>query len=209
MGRFIKEGAYLGCILYLILFNILTTNAQVQPTNKQQQINLEPGKHYSVYVGKAPHEEVFALASPNITNSCKLKPADDTINKNIQNLLSAYLKLLEYQIKIVNHTDNPLLHGRKWTYKLDNWARVSHSHGRTILSLAFNYGVLSLMTLTFGVATMEVNLVEEPYGCLLNLTEEQKVELLLYLLLRDFRTIGSPVAFEGHTVCHQVGLNLI
>ena len=43
-------------------------------------------------------------------------------------------------------------------YKADSWSRVSDGHGQTLLKLAFNYGVLSLMTLSYGVEPLQVEM---------------------------------------------------
>ena len=69
----------------------------------------------------------------------------------------------------------------------DTWARVSSVHGQTLLSLAFNYGILSLKTLTFGTDVLDVNVEDQPLGCMLRLKEDDKVETVLHLLMRDFK----------------------
>ena len=48
-------------------------------------------------------------------------------------------------------------------YKPDLWSRVVGDHGRKLLSLAFNFDVLSLKMLTFGVETMKVTLTGTNY----------------------------------------------
>ncbi len=44
---------------------------------------------------------------------------------------------------------------------MNQWTRVAHSHGQTILSLAFNYGILSLMTLSFGISALPIKVFRE------------------------------------------------
>jgi len=70
----------------------------------------------------------------------------------------------------------------------DTWARVSSVHGQTLLSLAFNYGILSLKTLTFGTDVLSVAVEDRPLGCMLDLNEREKVGTVLRLLMRDFKT---------------------
>ena len=78
----------------------------------------------------------------------------------------------------------------------NSFSRVSSLQGQTLLSLAFNYGILSLMTLTIGTDEQKVNLVEHPTGCMLRLTEEEKIRMVVELLMRDFRTTpGSNVSY--------------
>ena len=152
------------------------------------------------------NESLLNLTAAVSGLGCKIRPLDDHTYNTIYKLLNyQHAKLLEYHISIVNHTSNPLLLNEQLTYKLNQWARVGHSHGTTILSLAFNYGVLSLMTLTFGVAVVDVDLLEEPYGCLQTLEEFEKVDLLIDLLLRDFKPGPKVKLNEGACVCHQVG----
>jgi len=69
----------------------------------------------------------------------------------------------------------------------DTWARVSSVHGQTLLSLAFNYGILSLKTLTFGTDVLQVRVEDQPHGCMIQLNENDKVETVLHLLMRDFK----------------------
>ena len=70
----------------------------------------------------------------------------------------------------------------------DTWARVSGVHGQTLLSLAFNYGILSLKTLTFGTTLMRVNVSDQPRGCMLHMNETDKLVTVLRLLMTDFET---------------------
>ncbi len=51
-----------------------------------------------------------------------------------------------------------------WSYKMNQWTRVAHSHGQTILSLAFNYGILSLMTLSFGISALPIKVPRESFN---------------------------------------------
>jgi hypothetical protein len=54
--------------------------------------------------------------------------------------------------------DNASLTYETRPYKTHFWSRVASGHGQTLLNLAFNYGVLSLMTLSFGVEQLDVEL---------------------------------------------------
>ena len=59
------------------------------------------------------------------------------------------------------------------------WSRVATSHGKTLLSLAFNYGVMSLKTLSLGVVTQSIVMQDSPHGCFLLLQEDDKIRMLL------------------------------
>ena len=88
--------------------------------------------------------------------------------------------------------------------QMNQWSRVSNQHGQTLLSLAFNYGVLSLMTLTFGIARLEVNLEDRPPGCFATLSEEQKIGHVMHHMLRDFKSGAEEIQLvDDERVCYQ------
>ena len=64
---------------------------------------------------------------------------------------------------------------------------MSSVHGQTLLSLAFNYGILSLKTLTFGTEVMQVPVKDQPHGCMIQLNENDTINTVLRLLMRDFK----------------------
>lgn len=91
---------------------------------------------------------------------------------------------------------------------------MSSVHGQTLLSLAFNYGILSLKTLTFGTDEVQVHVEDRPLGCMFRLNEKDKVDTVLHLLMNDFkkeeeRSINStrPV-HEVRTVISRDGFSL-
>jgi len=92
-------------------------------------------------------------------------------------------------------------------YHSDKWSRVTTSHGQTLLSLAFNYGILSMMTLKFGTTTLDIELVDQPAGCMGVANEEQKIASVKYLLMRDFQNVddGPVTLINEERVCHEVG----
>ena len=85
-------------------------------------------------------------------------------------------------------------------FRGDLWSRVSTQHGQTLLSLAFNYGVLSMMTLSIGTSSLEVALDDEPIGCLAELNEDAQLDLLLQLLMRDFEGSASSSSSSAAAV---------
>ena len=135
---------------------------------------------------------------------CRLRPVEKLLHDEIETILKYQAKLIYYDLSIVNHTNNPLLENIMWSYKLNQWTRVAHSHGQTILSLAFNYGILSLMTLSFGISAIPVKLEEQPYGCLRDLPEREKIQVVLDILLKDFNWNSETTVYEPDSVCHQM-----
>ena len=97
----------------------------------------------------------------------------------VTKLLEEELKLIEFHFTVAGYAVNPLdidssseptswrqgrgqgnlsLAHMSRPYKTQSWSRVTGGHGQTLLKLAFNYGVLSLMTLSFGVEQLNVEL---------------------------------------------------
>lgn len=93
-----------------------------------------------------------------LTSPCRILAQDSSIAHHISELLKRQLKLIEYHFKVEGYDNDPLTADSVVNYKSDLWSRVASSHGQTILNLAFNYGILSLQTLSFGVIKMEVML---------------------------------------------------
>ena len=140
--------------------------------------------------------------------NCKLYPSDEFLFDSLREYLNNQVKLLELDLQFLNHTSVPLKgNDTDWIYHPTTWSRVGHSHGLTILSLNFNYGSLSLMTLAFGVVRFPVQLYEEPFRCLCGLSEEDKIKVVLDIMLRDFKSNGEMVVLQGERVCHQLIIN--
>ncbi|KAK2139889.1 hypothetical protein LSH36_1576g00007 [Paralvinella palmiformis] len=141
----------------------------------------------------------------NITkNNCSVRTLETHLYQWVADFVQWNTKLIEYMFTSDDYKYNPLTANNTRLYKTHQWSRIT-SHGQTILNLAFNYGILSLMTLTFGVEKVDVVLTEMPRGCLRELSEEEKVSTILDLLLRDMRYNGTYKVVEGHgSVCHRV-----
>ena len=99
---------------------------------------------------------------------CLLTPVNDhydqvsRLNKDGSQKLKLKLSMIEY---IREERDDPLAEGMTRLLKPYEWQRVFSKHGRTLLSLAFNYDVLSLQMLTFGTETLQVDVLDTPQWC--------------------------------------------
>ena len=62
----------------------------------------------------------------------------------------------------------------------------SYISGKTLLALAFNYDILSLKMLQFGVEEMDINVVDAPVGCFQFLAESERIQIAMDLVLADF-----------------------
>lgn len=141
--------------------------------------------------------------SSALTKLCRLRPKEKGVHATVMNMLE-FSKLIEYTFTVHGYDVNPLDVNNTWNYKPYKWSRVASSHGQTILNLAFNYGILSLMTLSFGIAKMPVVLEDLPSGCLGRLGEEEKVYAVMDIVLRDLDPKKSIEVYEGQSsVCHQ------
>lgn len=150
------------------------------------------------------------------TPACYIQPRMEREHKDlhteIHDLMLGYsLNLIDYTIAVYNRTgDNPLETNNTWNYKSQYWSRVRSTYGRTMLSLAFNYKILSLLTFTVSVEEFNITVEDVPLGCLAEQYEVEKVLIVRDLLLRDFDPTGPMTVVEGEdAVCHQVCLSLV
>lgn len=142
---------------------------------------------------------------PNSSVTCRLYAVDPAIHESIRTLIvNEEVKLLEYHLVFPNYPVNPLTIISRYAYKLESWARASSRHGQTLLSLAFNYGILSLRTLSFGTDALVVEMMDTPSGCVLKMNEDQVVYQLLYLLSRDFKDTEEITLQDEERICHEV-----
>jgi len=108
---------------------------------------------------------------------CRLKATDPFIHNRVHHLLTVEkATLITYVLNVSNYSYNPLTINVGGVYNAKKWSRVTTAHGQTLLSLAFNYGVLSMMTLTLGTQTLHVELRDSPSGCFAYATDHQKVD---------------------------------
>lgn len=153
-------------------------------------------------IGVPPNVDVERL-NMTVKGDCHLRPVDKGIHGTVNNF-KEFSKLVEYHITIYNYSTNPLEVNNTYHYKPYIWNRVQSGHGQTILNLAFNYGILSLMTLSFGISKVNIELEDEPPGCMGKLSEDDKVTATLDILLRDLDPKGPWSIFEGQSsMCHQ------
>lgn len=147
--------------------------------------------------------------NPNSSSICRLSAKDPAIYESIRTLIvDEQVKLLEYHLFFSNYSVNPLTTISRYAYKLETWARASSRHGQTLLSLAFNYGILSLRTLSFGTDVLVVEMMDIPSGCVIEMNEEQVVDQLLYLLSRDLKDTEEVMLQGEERICHEVIVNV-
>ena len=108
---------------------------------------------HSYHVDSTHAVNRFTLAP----GKCRLLATSETHGR-VRAKLDSNTKLLVYDVTIDGYLRNPLLEGMTVNYKTNTWYRSSSKHGLAILNLAFNYDVLSLTMLKFGVDSINITL---------------------------------------------------
>jgi len=136
---------------------------------------------------------------------CRLTTIDPYVHTIVAQMLAEdEVTLIEYQLSFPNYSRNPLRINMAGAYDAKKWARVTTAHGQTLLSLAFNYGVLSMKTLTLGTKTLNVELQDLPPGCMAAVSDQRKIDSVRRLLMRDFDADGSITTVDDGRVCNEI-----
>ena len=114
---------------------------------------------------------------------CRIRPVDRESVQYLQDFSVMYI----FELEIYNATDDPLKTDVSLTYKPWKWYRTISDHGKTLLTLSFNYDVLSLTILTIGIQRVPLKLKDYPNGCFKNLTAEERVELIRERVFDNFK----------------------
>ena len=132
---------------------------------------------------------------------CDIRAMDPNFRDTVAEYISEGAKLINYHIKFHNETSNPLTEGNKWAYRPDLWSRAATRQGISLITMSFNYGMLSLTTLTFGVYHINVEVKDEPKGCFRGLTENDQISKIRDFLLVEVKTLKGDQFYQ---LCHQV-----
>ena len=136
---------------------------------------------------------------------CRLTTTDPYVHlKVVQMLNEDKVTLIEYKLNFSNYSHNPLTINMAGAYDAEKWARVTTAHGQTLLSLAFNYGVLSMMTLTLGTETLHVELRDWPHGCMQAVNDSRKIDSVRRLLMRDLNATGPITTVDDARICNEI-----
>lgn len=138
---------------------------------------------------------------------CDLYPHDEDIHRRVERIsMQGNIKLLVYDITLPEYEDNPLLENATRHFKADQWHRVFSHQGRTLFHLGFNYEVLSLKLLTFGVKHLDVKLYDAPKGCFGRLDTKSRVDKVQEILMEDFSASRSHSGWipDEDYLCYEV-----
>ena len=154
--------------------------------------------------GAAPAARTANRSASN--QDCELHTMDPDIYGKITKLVKGGAKLLEYNIRFPEYNTNPLEANMTWNFKTSRWQRAFTKHGKTLLTLSFNYDVLSLSMLTFGVEEVDVPMVDYPKGCFGKFKEKKKLDKIMGIVMSDFRLFYKKKQWVGEFdhACHQV-----
>lgn len=114
---------------------------------------------------------------------CRIRPMDRESVQYLQDYSVMYI----FELEIYNGTDDPLKSDVSLTYKPWKWYRTISDHGKTLLTLSFNYDVLSMSILTIGIQRVPLKLKDYPGGCFKNLTAEERVDLIRERVFDNFK----------------------
>jgi len=147
------------------------------------------------------------LSLQNDDGLCRLTTTDPYLHKKVKQMLKEdVVTLINYELNFPNYTRNPLTVNMAGAYDAKKWSRVTTAHGQTLLSLAFNYGVLSMMTLTLGTETLYVELQDSPPGCMEAVSDRRKIDSVRRLLMRDFdpNPNGPITTVDDGRICNEI-----
>ena len=178
-------------IIILLCVKISLTHCQ----SNQSEIQTSPVDTYELVIDGEFSEDV---------HDCRIFTENPYLYTKVRLMVENKVKLMEYTLEFPRYEENPLMVNNTLNHRPKTWARVTQQHGQTLLALAFNYGVLSLMTLTFGVENMVIDLVDDPPGCIWNMKEERKIGTVMHLLMRDFQNSTDITLVEQERICHEI-----
>lgn len=152
--------------------------------------------------------EAVTTVSPSPQCQLDLADKEQTLN-TIKSHTANGPPLIEYTLTLNSTSSDDVITTSDGihNFKLFEWKRVFTRHGQALLSLPYNYKVLSLSLLSYGIIAMDVELVDMPYGCFSNLTSDEKVKQLRDLVMYNFDIpslkAGSYLQ-EGDQACHMI-----
>ena len=142
---------------------------------------------------------IHTLGRTSNHGNCSLSAMDHAFRDKVTALIEGGAKLINYNVDFDQYQINPLLKGNRWAFRPHRWGRAATRQGITLITFCLNYGAMSLTTLTFGVHNLDVRVRDMPFGCILNISEKEKVDLV-----RDFLASEDHSSSNYYRLCHQV-----
>ncbi|CAH1775931.1 unnamed protein product [Owenia fusiformis] len=198
-NRMFSGHRFMGCFVLIVLFiGSLTLGHLIEKQNLPNEPNPDIDGDISNTVTRGYSK----------TNSCEVYSINPHLYTEVTDLIMQN-QLILYNLKFpqyerTKHT-NPLLDNMTFNFQSNRMNRANGKHGITLLNLDFNFPVLSLTLLTIGVIEKHVEIADKPMHCLAGLIEEDKIDTIMALLLRDFNTNATSTTLgERDKICHKV-----
>ena len=137
-------------------------------------------------------------------NSCRLELIKTSIRDEVLKLIEENPRLIKYHFEIVNdHGPFSLNKTEKaMLIKPYSMVLVTDGTGHSMLALKEYFQPMSVHTLGYGVAELEVKLNQNPENCLEEIPLSELEKKLKLVILRNFGNDTSTVAI-GREVCNQ------
>lgn len=155
---------------------------------------------------------IYLLLSPLLTfctaelnwreEQCKLLPEGNDLSKEFQQKASEIgVELVYLNLEFVNYSFNPL-EGRADLFLPDRWV-YARSVGNPMLSLSYDYDVLSWSLLNYQVRSIAVPFKDYPSGCLAQLNSSALLTRAIGKALLNV-TSFDEMPNDAHAVCVSV-----
>ncbi|KAK3577266.1 hypothetical protein CHS0354_030551 [Potamilus streckersoni] len=153
---------------------------------------------------------IHSLQPPSdkdISSTCEVLLANDALFHQMSKQAVMHI----FHVHMSNYSEDPLYTDVSKNYKPWQWYRTNSVHGQTLLTLSFNYDILSMTVLTIGIQTLDVYLTDKPFGCFGNLTSQERVDILREQSFDSFRIVSTEKTetkldrkHENIYVCHAI-----
>ncbi len=142
---------------------------------------------------------VSCEAEPENCTQCKLLPAGEGFATEFRRKASEKgVRLVYLKLKIGNDSYHPLELQDEFLSNRWVWANAI---SEPMLSLSYDYDILSLGLLTYQVRKMDVQLEDQPSGCLANLNSSCQDKVVARVLLNETEHVSGELLHEAEVVC--------
>uniref|UniRef100_A0A0B7AZA9 Uncharacterized protein n=3 Tax=Arion vulgaris TaxID=1028688 RepID=A0A0B7AZA9_9EUPU len=152
------------------------------------------------------------VASTSVVKSPCWLVAQTDFSEQLSQYLGERAKLIEMRLHLDGHPTDMLHDVLKDVYNPYQWIRSTSRQGRSLLMLGDDYRYKSLSTLSIGVASLDVNVTDQPIRCIRGRSQEETLTIIRESFFRDFHdpTDGKKGTFglEDHMCNIQIINNL-
>ena len=178
----------------ILLFVVLIT-ANAAPLGSEADLNdtatVKPANvsvnssDWVILIGASKYKPIA------VTKNCSLIATDTGIPALIRKNLAGSVKLIKHNIVLDDGRAMLVKTNQSLAFKPFYWVRTTGRQGTGLLLLRNEFDVLSLMSLSIGVQTIDVTLTETPKACLNKLSEMEVEMLLRETVMNDFQNTSE------------------